>query len=286
MSKFKIGDRVKISKSSEYYDEGDNSSSNPNVEGTICEDNRGGSEFKIGVDWDNNTYNHYPESDLELVNCKQTNMNQIMKDAVLDTANSLLKAQNTVTTLEIKAELIVKQPQFFWTQAFVSASMDDFQNQGLFNYTDNGTYRIYVDPNSTIIQQGVCGSQGQTGTTPASSLVAQPATQTAPSPTKTRTRKPDNRISKTKALDLLKNSKGHFFTAVFLKKDGSERTINGQYLKDQDNSPLGFVKVKESSKLKQAKNTPSGVRKDVIRQINVQTLRSLKIGGQLYKVRA
>lgn len=66
-----------------------------------------------------------------------------MKDAVLATAKSLAKANNTVTTLEIKNELRRDYPYYFWTQDIVSNFMDQLAGDGLFNYTDNGTYRTY-----------------------------------------------------------------------------------------------------------------------------------------------
>lgn len=86
------------------------------------------------------------------------------------------------------------------------------------------------------------------------------------------------RIGKKKALDLMKGNKGHFFTAEFVTKEGSRRTINCQYLKDQSQSELGYVKVQEAIKRKM---DPEG---NAIRQINMQTLKSLKIAGQTYKV--
>lgn len=76
------------------------------------------------------------------VNLKTTNM-KAMKDAVLSTAKTLAKANNTVTTLEIKTELRRDYPYYFWTQDVVSKYMDQLAGDGLFTYTDNGTYRIY-----------------------------------------------------------------------------------------------------------------------------------------------
>jgi len=69
-----------------------------------------------------------------------------------------------------------------------------------------------------------------------------------------------------------------FFTAVFVKKDGTERKINCQYMADQDMSNLGYVKVTDMVK---KKSTPQ----DCIRNINLQTLKSLCIGKILYKIK-
>lgn len=84
-----------------------------------------------------------------------------------------------------------------------------------------------------------------------------------------------NRISRSNALNLMKNSKGRFFTVIFTKKDGTSREINCQYLKDQSDSELGYVKVQ-----KRAGKAP----KDKIRNINLQTMRSLSMSGKILKV--
>lgn len=76
------------------------------------------------------------------VKLKQTDM-KAMKDAVLAVAKSLAKANNTMTTLEIKTELRRDYPYYFWTQKVVSDYMDQFAGDGVFTYKDNGTYRIY-----------------------------------------------------------------------------------------------------------------------------------------------
>ncbi len=83
-----------------------------------------------------------------------------------------------------------------------------------------------------------------------------------------------NTISKTKAVSLIEASKGKFFTATFVKKDGTERTINCQYL---STTSLGYLKVNELSKLKAGENPT--------RNLNSQTIKSLKIGGEFYKVK-
>lgn len=66
-----------------------------------------------------------------------------MKDALLKVAKRLCKANNTVTTLEIKKELIRDYPYFYWDQQTVSSYMSQYAGDGIFTYTDNGTYRTY-----------------------------------------------------------------------------------------------------------------------------------------------
>ena len=73
-----------------------------------------------------------------------------MKQAVLETAKSLLKANNKVTTLEIKLELRRDYPYYYWDQETVSSYMAQFAGDGIFNYTDNGTYREYSLANAFV----------------------------------------------------------------------------------------------------------------------------------------
>jgi hypothetical protein len=73
----------------------------------------------------------------------QQTIMKAMKDAILKIAKQLLKANNTVTTLEIKTELRRDYPYFHSPQSDVSAYMDQLAGDGIFTYTDNGTYRTY-----------------------------------------------------------------------------------------------------------------------------------------------
>jgi ribosomal protein S17 len=294
--KFKVGDRVKITDTSEYWFDGD--SANPkNVEGSIDYINNSDYSLPIGVKWDNNTHNDYDEIDLELVNI-QTNTkmttNQLMKDAALAVANKLLKANNTVTTLEIKVELRKTDPEFFWDQATVSNLMDEFAQEGKFTYTDNGTYRIYSSPLGSVAASqtavGIVNPPTNTTSTGTATVITVPGGVTGSKGTsgysKPKTSK--KTITRSKALDLVQNSKGHFFKVIFTKtKDGSERTMNCQYVKGQTVSPLGVVKVKETSlqkKLKQTGDINTIPSKSVIRSFNINNLKVLGIGGKLYKV--
>lgn len=206
-----------------------------------------------------------------------------MTGAVLSTAKRLLKSQNKITTLEIKAEVIKDYPQFFWTQNYVSATMDDAYRVGMFTYQDTQTgdklHRVYSDPTITIKPSKV-----KKATKMKTATAVAPKTKVASKPvatvktTKTSVTPTNRTIGRSKALELMENNKGHFFTATFVDKKNQERTINCQYLKDQTYSRLGYVKVKEAIKAKMDAN-------DAIRQINLQTLKSLKIAGNSYKVK-
>lgn len=83
-----------------------------------------------------------------------------------------------------------------------------------------------------------------------------------------------SRISKTDALSLMQNSKGRFFTAVFTKKNGKTRAINGQYCKDQSLAEQGYIHMQ----------IPGKANPDRIRNVNVQTLSALYMSGRVLKV--
>lgn len=198
---------------------------------------------------------------------------QTFKQTVLSVAQSLLKANNTVTTLEVKLEGRKQEPLLYWTQQAVSTVMDELAQDGILTYTDNGSYRIYSDPASQPSTPPIAQPLSTSGTT-APRVSNPPAT---------------TRISCRKALALMQNNHGHFFTAEFVKQeDGELRTMNCQYLSGQDIDPLGLVKVKEAAKLKaynklvKEGKTP---KKDYIRSFNVQSLKTLSIAGQTYKIR-
>lgn len=169
--------------------------------------------------------------------------------AIYKMALVLLAANNTVTTLEIKNALR-KANLGSWYQKDISDVMDKLAQAGTFSYTDNGTYRTYSNTN--------------TMTTNTTSSTTTKATKT---PTTTKTSK----ISRTKAIDLIENSKGHFFTVTFTKKDNTERTMNAQYSKKQaqNQSKLGYITLKDMTK-----KSP--------RNVNTQTLKALSIGGKNY----
>lgn len=85
------------------------------------------------------------------------------------------------------------------------------------------------------------------------------------------------RASKTRAHALITSAGGSFFTVNFIKKNGESRVMNCQYLKGQKISVLGYVKVKET---KLMRTDPE----NAIREINLQTVKSLKIKGVTYTI--
>lgn len=207
------------------------------------------------------------------------------KQAVLDTANGLLKAQNRVTTLEIKTALRANTAYsgYYWDQNIVSTIMIELQKEGKFDFVDTGVYRIYTGkaavtttPAAGQPKRGV----GRPRKNPVAVAKPTPVKKAAKSRTINTTGAPY--ISRTKAFNLMSNNKGRFFTAVFVKKNkngvtGGERTMNCQYLKDQTPA-LGYVKVKDAALVRTGAT-------NVIRSVNLQTLKALSIGGQVYRIR-
>ena len=164
---------------------------------------------------------------------------------VFNMAMRLLKPQNRITTLEIKMQLIKDYPSIKWKQEFVHDAMDAFYRQGFFTITDdNGTYRTYSDPNYNpitvdavividalpVYTKSIAASTSSTDTdnSQGTTSSAKPAVKTA--------------IDKNKALDLMRNNKGHYFTA-FIKENGTVEILNCQFVKaKQDlNAPNSVV---------------------------------------------
>ena len=75
-------------------------------------------------------------------------------------------------------------------------------------------------------------------------------------------------ISKTKAVDLINETKGRFFTVTFMKKDGKERTMNGNR---KGITNLGYISM----------NVP----KVGVRNVDPRTLKTIKVSGVIYKVK-
>jgi hypothetical protein len=210
-----------------------------------------------------------------------------MKNAVETVANQLASKLGRITTLELKNELMNVFPAIVWNQyttGVVSGVSDLFHElvrEGKFySIADNGTYQTYLPQG---VRKGTANALGTAikkanpkktkvvalgGTLPASTTVSVTTTKKAAKKAK----KPTYTV--TQLRDMMKNNKGHFFTATFISQKG-ERTINGQYVSNQVIKPgqEHYVIVREAVKMKK---TPT----DDIRQINLNTLKSLKIAGK------
>ena len=147
------------------------------------------------------------DDDIEIV--KTNKMNNNTKQAIKKEAETLLKANNTVTTLEIKVALRKRYPIQNWVQSDISKVMDELAANNLYTYTYNGVYRVY-------------------------SLVKNPKTVNVKS----------QRVSRTKVLELIQNNGGRFFGVTFTKKDGSTRDMKCKIEKHNTTpTPFGYLLV-------------------------------------------
>ncbi len=78
-------------------------------------------------------------------------------------------------------------------------------------------------------------------------------------------------ISRTKAVTMIDDNAGRFFTVTFLKKDGNERTINGLVKKD-NKTRTGYVRMYSA----QDKG---------YRSVDPRTINEIKINKEIFKVR-
>jgi hypothetical protein len=156
-------------------------------------------------------------------------------EMIIKYAKDLLKANNTITTLEVKNELRNKNPQYVWNQSDISAKLADLANKNILSFTDNGTYRVY----SLIKKQ-------------------------KPNVMST------SRISRSKALEMIQESKGKFFTVKFISKKG-EREMNCQFNAKTQQGKLGYLTVTDVV-LREHRN------------INLQTLKELRINKKNYRI--
>lgn len=80
-------------------------------------------------------------------------------------------------------------------------------------------------------------------------------------------------ISKSKALELMQNSRGKFFSVTFVKQDKTSRKMQAKYDSKVSLNPLGFIVLKDVCDNNQLKN------------VNLQQLTELKINKKTYKVK-
>ena len=182
------------------------------------------------------------------------------EEKVHEVAVSLCVANNTCSTLEIKNELRKKYPTEKWYQSDISDIMDELNNEGKFTHISNGNFRVYSLP--------VKVNNTPTNNTPVKKVTKISTPKVV---------KKGGSISRTKALDLIKNSNGKFFTVIFDKKDGTERKMTGQHTLDMGVSPLGYINVKDMVAIRKKE-------KSTVKSVNLQTIKQLKINNTLYKV--
>ena len=92
------------------------------------------------------------------------------------------------------------------------------------------------------------------------------------------------RISKARATDLVKGSEGKFFTVTFIKKDGTERVLNGRVgVYKSKHAPLKGVGLSYNPE-DYGLATVFDVAKKAYRTINLATVTAIKIDGEEYEV--
>jgi len=228
------------------------------------------------VKWDNGGDNNYSFFDLEYADKTEVLVEETpidisklkpitemattaQRNAVLIAALEMLQSSNKITPQEVKERLRKDEREYRWTQSVVEELLEEVCTKGLLASCKGG----YCSKSTPMIGRSSKSVTVKGKTIKTVSKIAKPAfTKTV-------------KISKTTALGLIKNNKGRFFTAVFAKKDGTTRTINCQYRKGQPASEFGYIQVNESGLLK---TDPT----KAIRQINMQTLKSLTIAGTRY----
>lgn len=88
---------------------------------------------------------------------------------------------------------------------------------------------------------------------------------------KTKQTTKSKKVNKTQAVELIKSTKGRFFTVTFVKKNGEQRTINGNVKANAANT-LGYINVYSPS-IKGYRN------------INTQTIKAVSFNKVNYIVK-
>ena len=161
------------------------------------------------------------ENEILISQLNNGNTMKAMKDAVYTTAKQLLKANNTVTTLEVKNELRRDYPYYFWTQDVVSKFMAQLAGDGVLNYKDNGTYRIYSLAN----------------TTPAKSIPASPIVKVQSRRKKKKKPSKNGVIFRSSVANFVDGA-SNSFEAVTLS---SGKTVDRNTIRNQKKSLLGYI---------------------------------------------
>jgi hypothetical protein len=221
---------------------------------------------KVFRDFGNGTYDVHTDdgnclmvSKLALHKAFIDNFNQdyIMKaqrDAVIAVAKRLCKANNTVTTLEIKVELRRDYPYYFWTQQAVSDYMSQLAGDGIFTYTDNGTFRTYsvASPAQVAQTAGPVSKQiaAKTTTTSSSAGIAKVSgtLATAPKRGRGRPRKNQNTAFTQTAINR-SLAMSYAIASGFESFTFGNKTVTRADIRAQKKSPAGYLSNTKLNKL-------------------------------------
>lgn len=193
------------------------------------------------------------------------NLQKKMRGMALNTVLELLEKDNNITAHRLKDILAERYPKSNWESIFVNTWLIEFCLKGVLSYKickDSLLY-IYYNPKKECSYK---------------TKVDKPSKPTKSTKTKKDKWSTSARISKTKALGMMMNNKGRFFSVQFVKKaDKTLRTMNCQYLPGQVVS-LGVVKVKEACLVRSKDPNP-------IRSFDLHTVKKVSIGGKVYNVK-
>lgn len=192
-------------------------------------------------------------------------------------ALAMIHLKGSATTLEIKEQLRITHPDKKWNQTDVSLVMLDFEKSSSdLTSTDNGQYKTYYLNNTVSAKPAspVKSTKKKVSKTAKVAKVAKPKKVKKTTATKKDRPQPviditgADKISKTAAVELIRNSKGNFFTVGFVKTDGDVRYLNGVVKASNFMNSQGYINVTESNGNK--------------RQINPRTILALKISKKTY----
>ena len=151
-NKFKKGDRVRISKDSEYYGGG---KSNPSdCEGTVTKYHAGDlQKFTTRVDWDNGTDNSYEDHDLELA----TNTSE---PAVLTVDKGFVMQAYESACSDWKKKIEQKFPELFPSNPYTKLVEEGSQLTSSTLYYKNRDGKFVALLNNIALIDGVAGEYG------------------------------------------------------------------------------------------------------------------------------
>jgi len=185
----------------------------------------------------------------------------------------MLHEDEETTSKTIKKRLAKEHGEYSWSTSEISKELSKYDTEGSIIMSKSGDASL---PIKEVIKETKKLAK-ETTEAPKAEKQLVPGETVDTNKVKTLRTRGMGKLSKADARKLMENNKGHFFSAEFTTKKNKARVINCQYLPNQENDGLGYVKVREASKMRTKASSS-------VRNINMQTLKYLKIGGTTYKV--
>lgn len=169
-----------------------------------------------------------------------------LETKIIFVAQQLL-AKGPTTTLDIKNECRVQYPNDTFYQADVSDVMTTLAPSHIYGLlaNDDGTHKTYYVSAAHLLKSVMTSSTAN--------IVVKAA---------------DIECTKKELVQLLRDSCGKFFGITFIKKDGTERTLNGHIAKDNFISDMGYLQIKSN--------------KGEIKQVDPKKIKVITISGNKY----